>query len=339
MAQISVIMPCYNTEKKMLFKCIRSILSQSFSDFELIIVDDGSEKSYREIYKNKIFSDKRIKVLMKENGGVSTARNYGLEYVSGNYVVFADSDDILLPCFFEEAVETAVKYGADIVYGCNAHIADYKKVKNSVQGDVSVLSGIDILSLKPNMVGERLRFNNGLIYIGRGPWTRLVKKELAVSVPFTEGLAICEDIIWNLQLLDKAQKVCIVKKAWYLYNLGNTSSSTKRFNRNIIAESKKGLEETKKYLSLNNDREFKAFNDKCFEELNRIFYGFVGHREMKASLLKKYRISSKLFSDPTWQDIGSHRYFKLCSKKDKIRCVLFKLNLYFPYLKAKLLIK
>ena len=90
--EISIIVPVYNVEKY-LKRCIDSILNQSFTDFELILVDDGSTDNSGEIIDEYAIKDERIKVIHKENGGLSSARNVGIEYSKGNYIAFVDSDD------------------------------------------------------------------------------------------------------------------------------------------------------------------------------------------------------------------------------------------------------
>ena len=89
---ISIIIPVYNTEKY-LRRCIESVLSQSFTDFELILVDDGSKDSSPQICDEYASQDKRVRVIHKVNGGVSAARNDGLDIAKGEYVTFIDSDD------------------------------------------------------------------------------------------------------------------------------------------------------------------------------------------------------------------------------------------------------
>ncbi|MDE5582502.1 MAG: glycosyltransferase [Ruminococcus sp.] len=338
MPEISIIMPCYNTAESMLMKCVESILSQTFTDFELIIVDDGSREGYERIYHEIQLLDNRIRVERKQNGGVSAARNYGLQFVTGRYIVYVDSDDVLLPHFFEEAYTVAEKEQADIVYGCNMHMNDYTPAAyfgDLTENDVSVLSEGELSELRPNMVGTRLRFQNGLIYIGRGPWTRLVKSEIGLATPFPEGLAICEDIVWNLHILSKCRKGCIVKRVWYLYNMGNLSSSTKRYNPNIMSESRDGLTRVAELLDMQNNKEYQAFADKCFEEINRIYYGYIGHSNCRLEVIERKHIEKILYTESPWYVIRNRRFRRLSSIKDKVRIFLYRHKLYFIYLSIK----
>ena len=109
--QISVIVPIYNVEKY-IHKCIDSILSQTFTDFELILVDDGSPDKCGEICEQYAIKDDRIKVIHKENGGLSDARNVGVQYVNGGYTIFVDSDDWIESTMIEEMVKLIDEYNA-----------------------------------------------------------------------------------------------------------------------------------------------------------------------------------------------------------------------------------
>ncbi|MBQ8827972.1 MAG: glycosyltransferase [Clostridia bacterium] len=100
MPKVSIIIPVYNCEKH-LTECIESILSQTLHEFELILVDDGSKDKSSEICDMYSNQDKRIKVFHKENGGVSSARNYGLKFASGEYFAFVDSDDTIVNTMYE----------------------------------------------------------------------------------------------------------------------------------------------------------------------------------------------------------------------------------------------
>lgn len=98
---ISVIVPVYNTEKY-LGECVQSILNQIFTDFELLLIDDGSTDQSGAICDTYALQDKRVKVFHKENGGVSSARNMGLDEARGEWIVFVDSDDWVANSYFSE---------------------------------------------------------------------------------------------------------------------------------------------------------------------------------------------------------------------------------------------
>ena len=94
---VSIIIPVYNTPEKKLCRCLDSIIAQSYKDYECIVVDDGSTDDSSVIIDEYVTSDARFKVIHKENGGVSSARNCGLKMAKGEWIVFVDSDDWLLP--------------------------------------------------------------------------------------------------------------------------------------------------------------------------------------------------------------------------------------------------
>ena len=122
MIKISVIIPVYNVEKY-LRECLDSLINQSFKDFEVICIDDGStDKSYKilEEYSQK---DSRIKVLKQEHNGAGAARNLGIEIAKGKYIQFLDSDDYFEPNMLEELYNTAEKFGADMAV-CSARKVD-----------------------------------------------------------------------------------------------------------------------------------------------------------------------------------------------------------------------
>ena len=113
--KLSVIIPVYNTEKH-LQDCIKSILAQTFVDFELILVDDGSPDRCPQLCDQMQQEDSRIRVIHKKNGGQGLARNSALEVASGEYVTFIDSDDAVKENYLECLYDNAVKYNADVVF-------------------------------------------------------------------------------------------------------------------------------------------------------------------------------------------------------------------------------
>lgn len=113
MPKISIIVPVYNVEKY-LEKCVRSILAQTFTDFELILVDDGSPDSSGAMCDQFAEQDQRVKVIHKENGGLSDARNAGIEIATGEYLGFVDSDDYIADDMYELLYTNIVKEDADL---------------------------------------------------------------------------------------------------------------------------------------------------------------------------------------------------------------------------------
>ena len=116
---ISVIIPIYNVEKY-LCRCLDSIISQSYKDLEIILVDDGSPDNSPSICDSYARNDNRIKVIHKTNGGLSAARNTGLKYAMGDFISFIDSDDYIEPKMYEILFNLITKFDSDIsMCGCN----------------------------------------------------------------------------------------------------------------------------------------------------------------------------------------------------------------------------
>ena len=144
---LSIIVPIYNVEQY-LERCIESIINQTYKNLEIILVDDGSKDNSGTIADTYASKDNRIKVIHKENGGLSDARNHGLDQSKGKYIMFIDSDDFIDSSMCEILFETAEKYFSDIV-SCNYYIYRNKNHISvhpmSIQEDEKVFSGIDIL--------------------------------------------------------------------------------------------------------------------------------------------------------------------------------------------------
>ena len=144
---LSIIVPIYNVEKY-LERCIDSIINQTYKNLEIILVDDGSKDASGIIADTYASKDDRIKVIHKENGGLSDARNHGLDQDRGNYIIFIDSDDFIDSSMCEILFTTAEKYSSDIV-SCNYYIFRAENHISvhpmSIQEDEKVFSGIDIL--------------------------------------------------------------------------------------------------------------------------------------------------------------------------------------------------
>ncbi|MCR5670834.1 MAG: glycosyltransferase [Butyrivibrio sp.] len=218
---ISVIVPVYNVEPY-LMECLDSILGQSFSSFELIIVDDGSTDGSPMIcdtYKN---TDERIKVIHKENGGLSSARNAGLDIALGEYVCFIDSDDRIAPDFLEKLLDRINEKAADIAF-CDV---DFSRMKGACEKDV------DVLNLTSKNAREWLYDHNSREYVLMViTCNKLFRRALFEDLRYPEGrLHEDEFMIWPL--LNRAKRIVYISEKLYLYrdNEAGITSGSNRLN-------------------------------------------------------------------------------------------------------------
>lgn len=333
MPEISVIVPCYKTEPSLLIRCVKSVLGQTFSDLELIIVDDGNTAKYRKVYDHVELQDERIRVIKIENGGVSNARNTGVSKARGRYIVFADADDILLENFLMEAYHIAEKHCADLVMGGNIDmkLADTISERLKAKYPVNVYSGERVRDLNRYMLGRRRYFiGKDGISVGQGPWTRLVKKELAESVMFDTSLPIGEDVVWNLELLRKCRTVCVAETAWYGYYY-NPDSATRRYRERAVEESEESLNKMRTYLDLNNDAEFYSFCSRTFVDLDRLSRCYIDNNDNPHSRKEIKRKKKYIYTHEPWSILNSRRFFRMCSNKERATLLLFRFRLLFLY--------
>ena len=216
---ISVILPVYNSEKY-IDKCIESILNQSLTDYQLIIVDDGSTDKSLDICKKYEAIDSRIVLISVSNGGVSKARNIGLNNAVGKYIFFIDSDDYIHSKTLEILYTKAIEYDGDLVVGNYSEVKNYseKSINCEVnEKDVNIKSGIELLK-------ESYATENTL-YLA--VWNKLIKRELIKGLRFPEDIFIGEDhYICNI-LYFNARKVIIIQNITYFYYINNLNSITK----------------------------------------------------------------------------------------------------------------
>lgn len=326
MCKVSIIIPCYNVDEVLIRRCLNSIDSQTFSDYEAIIVDDGSKPEYQIVFDRIEKEYKRITVFHQANGGVSAARNFGLVQSKGEYILYVDADDYLTPSCLDEAVKIAETENADIVMGMNitTYSTDVMKEQISGSGKVSIYRYDAIRDINKWMLGKVKRQENGS-YLWQGPWTRLVRRELVMRTPFIVGMPVGEDIVWNLQLLYKVKKVCIVDDVWYVYYM-NPGSATRKYRENAIKESYDSLSEMSKYLDLENDDQYYSYCLRCWSDLKRIYRCYLSYNRKDGKRERKY-----LFESAPWNVLAGKRFNKLCSLKNKFMVFLYRYHLLFSY--------
>ncbi len=222
---ISIVVPVYKSEKT-LGKCLESLMCQTFSEIEIICIIDGSPDKCGEICDEYALKDSRIKVIKRENGGVSSARNRGIEEAHGEYLMFVDSDDTVESTYCEKMWQAHVETDADLIL-CGFH---HWYVGRDV---VKVPSNPGIYDTKDYKADFLKLYQEGFLNM---PWNKLFKKELAGR--FDTSLSLGEDLLFNMDYLEQCSKVAVIADALIHYiqeEKGNTLSSKKRDNKLEIA--------------------------------------------------------------------------------------------------------
>lgn len=218
--KISCIVPVYNVEKY-LKKCLDSILNQSFKDFELIIVDDGSTDNSSIICDEYLNIDNRVKVIHKENGGLSDARNRGIEEAIGDYLIFIDSDDYVDSSMFEVLYNLNQKNNTEISACDKAFV--YEKSDHIEYG----INSNKVYILDPDAAFSVIvDFYRNL---GMEMWNKLYSRKLFDNVRFPKG-KLFEDQDTQYKLIFSANKISYIEKSLYFYLRRENSITTQKYN-------------------------------------------------------------------------------------------------------------
>ena len=233
---ISVIVPVYNAEKY-LPECIESILSQTYRNIELILVNDGSTDGSLAIAKGASALDERVVVVESENKGVSSARNLGLDIAKGRFYTFVDADDFLLRNAIEILCCTIRTYNADIAIARSSSSlifgtkAEQKEIKNCWIGDEA---------LRANLYGDSFTY---------GACANLYRADLTHEIRFPKDMRVHEDSFYIFQCLLLHPKVVTQETEVYYYRNNNESSSHAPYSKkylDIITLAKKKVSQIKK---------------------------------------------------------------------------------------------
>lgn len=201
---ISIIVPVYNSEKT-LHRCVDSILNQTFTDWELLLIDDGSKDKSGEICDEYAAKDYRIKVFHKDNGGVSSARNLGLDNAVGKWITFIDSDDFIN----DEIFELLKNIKSDLV------VFNFLVFKN---GQIKKQSKCleDGFYLNNNQVKVMLeKYIHLLIF--RVPWGKFFRRELIASLRFDINISVGEDTLFVFEYLKNCRSISVIRKFYYIW--------------------------------------------------------------------------------------------------------------------------
>lgn len=281
---ISVIIPIYNNTPFDIKRCIDSILGQSFIDYEVIIIDDGSTKECADFIEETVQGLSKFVVIHQPNCGVSTARNVGVSVARGKYVIFVDADDVITPHFFYD-ISCLSKYSFDVAYGFVKYIKKDELAYPFINSQSNKLN-IESLNKKSKYALYQYmidcsvsHFRDNDLYVHRGPVAKVLRREVAKCYKFDKNLSYGEDAIWNLNLLSADLDLIFVKKLWYLY-IENPQSVTHKYTESTIDKYEKFLKVLWKY---SNNGNFKInFLNRTLQLIGEINYAyFLTKKNMK----------------------------------------------------------
>ena len=210
---VSVIVPVYNTENK-LKKCINSVTNSSYTNLEIIIVDDGSEEKTALLCNQLKQQDKRIKVIHQKNKGVSCARNKGIDIAKGEYITFVDADDYIDEKMIKVLLTNLRKYDADI------SMCKYNEIYRDKKICINKVSEIIKIQEVPDVLIDFFEKNE----IGWNVWGKMYKREIVGTTRFLEGKRTAEDMYFLYQVLKKTKRLVIKENALYSYVKWDTST-------------------------------------------------------------------------------------------------------------------
>ncbi len=219
---ISIIVPVYNREKY-ISRCVESLLRQTYTNIEVILVDDGSTDNSMKVMKKLQKKDERLKIISQRNSGVSSARNLGLLQAKGEFIQFVDSDDYIEPQMCFEMINALKTTLADIA------ICGYNKVNQ--EQNISV-KGIDRYVCNFKEIEKELPylFQNAFLNY---PWNKLYRRDVLTSL-FDLNLAVGEDLIFNLDNFQNAKSIILLEDCFYNYVEEADNSLTKNYKEDTI---------------------------------------------------------------------------------------------------------
>lgn len=318
MPQISVIIPVYNSEKY-LHSCIDSVLAQTFTDIELLLINDGSTDKSGEICEEYLYKDSRVKVYHKENGGVSSTRNYGIDIASGDWICFVDSDDYVAADFLKSMIYIS---DADLI------ISSFEIVENKEKWD----NFIEKRTYNKNEIKD---FLDRYIHTATlcAPWGKLFKKSLLRTLKFNQNISFAEDTIFVLNYLCSVSKIQLIDNWGYHYRREG-GLSQKKYSieqwKIIIHEYSKVFKTIEKIFKYDGEKA------RIVENINFLRKGINSIRESSKPIKIKYNNLVDLLNDENILEILRYRNPEL---KGKRRCFFDFLALNKMYLVLFIYIK
>lgn len=299
--KLSIIVPVYKVEKY-LRRCLDSIKSQIFTDFECILVDDGSPDSSGKICDEYAKKDTRFHVIHKANGGVSSARNAGLDAANGEWIGFVDADDWIDSHLYKEVFELAQDNNADLVqYNMDffSGTRNWKNAETKKSGNFNIL--------------------NSPTYFEPSMWAKVFKKTFAHNLRFPENIALSEDRLFSLQVYLACKNCFYTDKIFYHY-FARENSASHSINKNMVLQEEKVI------------KNMEALCSKYSSELDDFIF------EQKKIVKNHIIYFMKEFDGKMFRNVFPEINKKLLKAKTKVVLIYFLLYIHADWLAYFLLV-
>lgn len=268
---IDIIIPVYNTPKSDLERCLSSVLKQTYKNYKVYIIDDGSHDEVKNYLDDYVNDKDNFYVKHILNSGVSNARNVGIYISSSQYLTFLDADDTLVESFLEDAYNLIEKNNLDLVIGGYNEIKNDKVYKvRKCEPDFYIYSKDNLELFIDKLLSGKLKNNNKII--GNLPsgriYTRLYKRSVLGDLRFNKNLGMSEDTLFMIDLMNKVNTIGISSHVWYNYYINDYSISRRKVNDKVINDHMNFIKEIYNRMITEKNKEIKnAYIFRIFKSL------------------------------------------------------------------------
>lgn len=288
---VSVIVPVYNGEKY-IDTCMKCLLEQTYSNIEIILVNDGSKDKSGEICDRYAQNNNNVKVVHKSNGGLSSARNAGIEASTGEFLYFYDVDDEITPDLVKDNVELAQKHNADVVLFCFwYYVEDRKELIPNQMKETFIGNAKEFFESGLTEVIEKEIFN--------APWNKMVRRSVMEenNIRFNTDYPIYEDVIFASEMFPRVSKVVVNKEMYYKYFVRSSGTLITRYYPNLFDAVSLYYKNIVQYCNKyeNHDTQLERFNYLYFRLIAAHLKQVSCHKDLAKK--EKYRLLKRICED------------------------------------------
>ena len=271
---IDIIIPVYNTPLSDLERCFNSILDSTYKDYKVYIIDDGSNEETKNYLDNFVNNNEKFIVKHIINGGVSNARNIGIDISNSKYLTFVDADDTITNTFLEESLNLIESNNLDLLIGGYNEIKDNKIIRTRLsEPGLHIYENDKIINFMEKLLSGKTNDSNK--EIGDCPtgriYTRLYKRDSIKDLRFNTSIHMSEDTLFMIDYTNQIKRIGIVDKVWYNYYINDYSISNATKEEKMINNINGFIEEIiKRRDKESNSRVIEAYNARIEKANNYI---------------------------------------------------------------------